>query len=144
MFLKEIQCSSASVHYSIPFGRLGQMSSDPLLESWASGGDTMVDLLLYLILESETDNPYSSIKTFKAVGNSSEYVSATACSMVVSEFPTDAGLGFFLCFKISGLGMIDPDARLPRVTLTFDPSSRYLQDTLTGALVTGSIKLTLE
>ena len=104
----------------------------------------MTDLLLYLNLGPESGDPYSSMKDFNAVGISSECVSATACSVVVSEFPSDAGLGFFLCIKISGLGMIEPDASCPRVTLTFEPSSKYRQDTLTGALVTGSIKLTLE
>ena len=44
------------------------------------------------------------------------------------------GLGVFLIFKISGRGIIDPDASIPRDTLTLVPSSRYLTPTLQGFL----------
>ena len=127
--------SHDSFRYDSPFASL---------ETCETGGETITALLLYLNLALDSDNPYSSMNDCKALGGSFTIVSATACSIVVSVFPSEAGLGFFRCFKISGLGMTEPDARLPLVTLTFDPSSRYRHDTLTGAFVTGSIKLTFE
>ena len=50
-----------------------------------------------------------------------------------SYVPT-VGLGVFLIFKISGRGIIDPDASIPLDTLTLVPSSRYLTPTLQGFL----------
>lgn len=44
------------------------------------------------------------------------------------------GLGVVLIFKISGRGIMDPDAPLPLETLTFVPSSKYLIPTLQGLL----------
>lgn len=51
------------------------------------------------------------------------------------EVPT-VGLGVVLIFKISGRGIIEPDAPRPLETLTFVPSSRYLTPTLQGFLYT--------
>lgn len=47
--------------------------------------------------------------------------------------PTE-GLGVVLIFKISGRGIMDPDAPIPLDTLTLVPSSRYLVPTLQGFL----------
>ena len=44
------------------------------------------------------------------------------------------GLGVVLIFKISGRGIMDPDAPSPLDTLTLMPSSRYLIPTLQGFL----------
>lgn len=49
------------------------------------------------------------------------------------QVPT-VGLGVVLIFKISGRGIIDPDAPIPLETLTLVPSSRYLIPTLQGFL----------
>lgn len=49
------------------------------------------------------------------------------------SLPT-VGLGVDLIFKISGRGMMDPDAPIPLDTLTLVPSSRYLVPTLHGFL----------
>lgn len=52
---------------------------------------------------------------------------------VLKVLPT-VGLGVVLIFKISGRGIIEPDAPMPRATLTFVPSSMYLIPTLHGFL----------
>ena len=44
------------------------------------------------------------------------------------------GRGVVLIFKISGRGIMDPDAPIPLDTLTLEPSSRYLVPTLQGFL----------
>lgn len=50
-----------------------------------------------------------------------------------SSVPT-VGLGVVLIFKISGRGIIEPDAPIPLDTLTLVPSSRYLIPILQGFL----------
>lgn len=52
---------------------------------------------------------------------------------IFKYLPT-VGLGVTLIFKISGRGIIDPDAPIPLDTLTFVPSSRYLVPILQGFL----------
>lgn len=71
-------------------------------------------------------------------------MTAAAMPGAVSIGPGEAGNGFLLCFNMSGLGIMDPEASLPRDTRTLVPSSRYRMAAFTGEFVTGSMRLTLE
>lgn len=54
--------------------------------------------------------------------------------MISFKYIPTVGLGVVLIFKISGRGIMDPDAPSPLETLTFVPSSKYLIPILTGFL----------
>eukprot|EP01018_Ginkgo_biloba_P027492 Gb_25186 [translate_table: standard] len=75
---------------------------------------------------------------------SASYVLSSTSSFTVSLKPTASVRGFLLIFRISGRGMMEPEAPSPLDTLTLVPSSKYFIPTLHGIPETGSSICTLE